>query len=114
MRRLNIRRNAGYSLLLLLAGLGCGPAAVAQFQSSGPGRFIDLVEVTDHDDQADIVVMFTCALRYLTHQPASEGKELRIQLKPQGECGLAPGAPVIGELPPLSGGANIISAGCPC
>ncbi len=109
MRRLNIRRKAAYSLLLL-AGLGCGPAAVAQIQGSGPGRFIDLVEVTDHDDQADIVVMFTCALRYLTHQPATEGKELRIQLKPQGECGLAPGAPVIGELPPLSGGANIISA----
>ena len=110
MRRLNIRRNAGYSLLLLLAGFGCGPAAIAQVLGSGPGRFVDLIEVTDHDDQADILVQFTCALRYLTHQPASEGKELRIQLQPQGECGLAPGTPVFGELPPLSGGANIISA----
>ncbi|MGB8693895.1 MAG: SPOR domain-containing protein [Steroidobacteraceae bacterium] len=95
---------------MLLAGLACGSAAFAQVLGSGPGRFVDLVELTDHDDQADIVVQFTCALRYLTHQPASEGKELRIQLQPQGECGLAPGTPVPGELPPLSGGANIIAA----
>ena len=110
MRRLSTRPTPACSLLLLLAGLTCGPGAIAQSLGSGPGRFVDLIELTDHDDQADIVVQFTCALRYLTHQPASEGKELRIQLQPQGECGLAPGTPVPGEFPPLSGGANIISA----
>jgi hypothetical protein len=110
MRRSSTRASFAYVALLLLAGLAFGPAAPAQTLGSGPGRFVDLVELTDHDDQADIVVQFTCALRYLTHQPASEGKELRVQLQPQGDCGLAPGTPVPGELPPTSGGANIIAA----
>jgi tetratricopeptide (TPR) repeat protein len=99
-----------YLYCALLVTLAAAPAAVAQILGSGPGRFVDLIELTDRDDQADIVVQFTCSLRYLTHQPASEGKELRIQLQPQGDCRLTPGAPVPGELPPMSGGANIVDA----
>jgi tetratricopeptide (TPR) repeat protein len=88
------------------------PAAPARAQvfGAGPGRFVDIVELSDHDDQADIVVMFTCSMRYLTHQPASEGTELRIQLLPQGDCLVQPGTQIAAELPPLSGGANIITA----
>jgi len=104
------RRPAGYVIALLVAALGGIGSAFAQGLGAGPGRFVDIVELTDHDDQADIVVQFTCSLRYLTHQPASEGKELRIQLQPLGDCGIAPGAPVAGELPALSGGGNIVTA----
>jgi len=93
--------------LLSAAALLAWPTRAAAQEA---GRFIDLVELSDHDDQADIVVQFTCSLRYLTHQPASEGKELRIQLQPQGDCRVAFGSQVAGELPPVSGGANIISA----
>jgi tetratricopeptide (TPR) repeat protein len=94
----------------LFTALGLGQVATAQILGAGPGRFVDIVELTDHDDQADIVVQFTCSLRYLTHQPAAEGKELRIQLQPQGDCALTPGTQIPGELPPLSGGAKIIDA----
>src|SRR5258707_5386208 len=94
----------------LLVALVAAASATAQPLTSGPGRFIDLVEVNDHDDQVDIVVQFTCSLRYLTHQPASEGKELRVQLQPQGDCGVAPGSLIEGELPPVSGGARILEA----
>ncbi len=94
----------------LLVALAAGASASAQPLTSGPGRFIDIVEVNDHDDQVDIVVQFTCSLRYLTHQPASEGKELRVQLQPQGDCGVAPGSLIEGELPPVAGGARILEA----
>ncbi len=94
----------------MVAALGFGPAALAQITGAGPGRFVDVIEVEDHDDQADIVVQFTCSLRYITHQPASEAKELRIQLQPLGDCQFVPGAQVMGELPPVSGGAHIVDA----
>jgi hypothetical protein len=98
---------------LAKAGLLCVAAllwAVPAAAQVGPGRFVDLVELNDHDDQADIIVQFTCSLRYLTHQPATEGKELRIQLQPQGDCRVMPGSPIAGELPPVSGGGNILDA----
>ena len=84
-------------------------SAQAQIGGGAPTRIVDLVELTDHDDQADIAVQFNCSVRYITHQPAAEGKELRIQLKPQGDCGMSLASQTIGELPPLSGGTNIIN-----
>src|SRR5258707_934422 len=87
MLRSSTKRTYGlarYGLALLVA-LATGASASAQSLTSGPGRFVDIVEVNDHEDQVDIVVQFTCSLRYLTHQPASEGKELRIQMLPQGD-----------------------------
>jgi tetratricopeptide (TPR) repeat protein len=99
-------RTGWIALTALLAG------ATAHAQLAGPvgGRFVDVVELEDHDDQADIVVQFNCSLRYVTHQPATEGKELRIQLLPQGDCGVTPGTQLQGELPPLSSGGHIIDA----
>jgi hypothetical protein len=102
------RRRLPWAVALAwLAALAWAAPAAAQL---GPGRFVDLVELDDHDDQADIIVQFTCSLRYLTHQPATEGKELRVQLQPQGDCRVAPGAQIVGELPPVSGGGNILDA----
>lgn len=97
-------------VLALMASLGFGTVARAQVTGAGPGRFVDVIEVADHDDQADVIVQFTCSLRYIMHQPAAESKELRIQLQPLGDCRLAPGAQILGELPPVSGGAHIVDA----
>src|SRR5258708_36062599 len=112
MLRSSTRRTYGLARFgaALLVPLGTSAIASAQSLTSGPGRFIDIVEVNDHEDQVDIVVQFTCSLRYLTHQPASEGKELRIQMLPQGACGVPPGSQIEAELPPLLGGAPIIDA----
>src|SRR5258708_11286812 len=112
MLRSSTRRTYGLARFgaALLVALGTSAIASAQSLTSGPGRFIDSVEVNDHEDQVDMVVQFPCSLRYLTHQPASEGKELRIQMLPQGDCGVSPGSQIEGELPPLSGGAHIIDA----
>ncbi|MGE3891602.1 MAG: SPOR domain-containing protein [Steroidobacteraceae bacterium] len=89
--------------------LALGTPVLAQILA-GVTRYVDIIELTDHDDQADIVVQFNCSLRYNTHIPASEGTELRIQLQPLADCGGGFGTQIAGELPPLSGGENIISA----
>ena len=94
--------------VMLIGSLAWG-TAWAQIGNNGPSRIVDLVELIDHDDQADIAVQFNCSVRYITHQPAAEGKELRIQMKPQGDCGVSLATQTVGELPPLSGGANIIN-----
>jgi len=96
--------------LLLIAAFAAGGAVRAQSVGVPQGRFVDLVEVEDHEDQADIVVQFNCSMRYITHLPASEGRELRIQMQPQGDCGVTPGTQIVGELPPLSGGEKLIEA----
>ncbi len=88
-------------LSILLAGAATGQV---------PTRLVDIVEVSDHEDQVDLTVQFNCSVRYITQLPASEGAEVRVQLQPLGDCGVLPGNPIASELPPLSGGANIVSS----
>jgi hypothetical protein len=108
MRRSSIRSIP----LSTLASLGTllASTAFAQIGASGPARFVDVVEVTDHEDQVDLTVQFNCSVRYITHLPASEGSEVRVQLQPLPDCGLSPGSQIAGELPPVSGGGGIVSA----
>jgi tetratricopeptide (TPR) repeat protein len=111
MRRSSTSTRLGIPLgLLTLLGALASGSVLAQSLGSGITRFVDIVELSDHDDQADIVVQFTCSLRYITHAPTSEGTELRVQLQPLPDCGVSPGSQIAGELPPTSGGASIISA----
>ena len=103
----------GFRLLLglLLPLFAAVPGRVlAQVGPPGATRFVDIIELTDHDDQADIVVQFNCSMRYVTHTPASEGTELRVQMQPLPDCGVGPGTPIAGELPPVMGGEKIIAA----
>ncbi len=94
-----------------MAFLAVMAAGVAHGQfGAAPGRLVDIVEVTDHDEQVDITVQFNCSVRYVTHIPASEGAEIRVQLQPFPDCGIAPGVPVPGEIPPISGGGGIVTA----
>jgi tetratricopeptide (TPR) repeat protein len=83
-------------LAILLSG-----RALAQI-SPQPTRLVDLVEVSVHEDQIDLAVQFNCSMRYVTHLPASEGSELRVQLLPTGDCGLSPFAQIVPEVPPVS------------
>jgi len=75
-----------------------------------PGRLVDIVEVTDHDDQVDISVQFNCSVRYVTHLPASEGSEIRVQLQPLPDCGIPLGRPVASEIPPISGAGGLVTS----
>src|SRR5690242_9168552 len=106
MRHSSVRRGG----VCALAALGVMVSAAQGQIGRGPARFVDVVEVTDHDDQVDITVQFNCSMRYIAHLPASEGTEVRVQLQPLPDCGVAPGSQIPGELPPLSGGNGIVSA----
>jgi tetratricopeptide (TPR) repeat protein len=83
-------------LAVLLSG-----RALAQI-SPQPTRLVDLMEVSAHEEQIDLAVQFNCSMRYVTHIPASEGSELRVQLLPLGDCGLSPLAQIVPEVPPVS------------
>ena len=97
-------------LVAALLSVSTTGLAFGQIGIGGPGRFVDIVEVTDHDEQVDINVQFNCSVRYVTHLPASEGAEVRVQLQPLADCRVAPGVPVASEIPPLSGGGSIVVA----
>jgi tetratricopeptide (TPR) repeat protein len=93
--------------LAILAQLLSG-AARAQVSTGTPDRLVDLVEVTAHEEQIDLAVQFNCSMRYVTHLPASEGSEVRIQLLPMGDCGTNPFSQVVPEVPPVSDATGIL------
>jgi hypothetical protein len=109
MRRSNTRSRIGLQAIASLSAL-LTSVAFGQLGAAGPARFVDVVEVTDHDDQVDLTIQFNCSIRYVTHLPASEGTEVRVQLQPLPDCGVFPGSQIASELPPISGGAGIVSA----
>src|SRR5690349_6799175 len=106
MQRSVIRRS-----LLALAILAMLPPELALAQIGGqPNRLVDIVEVNARDEQVDLAVQFNCSMRYVTHLPASEGSELRVQLRPLGDCGLSPLAQIAPEVPPVSDEAAVLNS----
>ncbi|HYL00654.1 MAG TPA: SPOR domain-containing protein [Steroidobacteraceae bacterium] len=95
-------------LLLLGAGLLAGAPAPAQVSARGPNRLVSVIDVSEHEDQVDLTMVFNCSMRFVSSLPASEGKEVRIQLGPLPDCGLSPLALVATETPPVLGGAGIV------
>jgi tetratricopeptide (TPR) repeat protein len=109
MRRSNTDSWLYRIVLIPLAALGAG-GAFAQFPISGPARLVNVIEVNDHEDQVDLTVVFNCSMRFVTSLPASEGKLVHIQLAPMPDCGVSPLSQLLAETPPVSGGANIVTA----
>lgn len=109
MRRSDAWRRLATLAIVSWSGLA-GGQAVAQVPVLPPTRLIDVVEVDDHDSQVDITVTFNCAMRYVTHFPATHGRRLTIELQPLADCGLGPVARSLSEIPPLSGATRVVSA----
>ena len=63
---------AAASVTLLATGL-----AHAQIGTAGPGRLVDIVEVTDHDEQVDVTVQF---VRLESVAPPEGATEIGIEL----------------------------------
>ena len=86
------------------------PAQVIQ----SPSRLIDVIDLDEHENQVDITLQFNCSLHYAGHAPAREGSELRLQMRPDRDCGpmssslAASDAPT--EIPPISGPRGIVTA----
>src|SRR5437660_264977 len=109
MPRLSIKRWLCRLALACLAALGAA-GAFAQTPLAGVRRLVDVIEVNDHEDQVDLTMVFNCSMRYVTSLPASEGKEVHIQLAPLADCGVSPMSQIASETPPVSGGSSIVTA----
>jgi hypothetical protein len=77
---------------------------------SAPVRLVDVIEVSEQGDQVNVTMVFNCSMRLVTNMPANEGREVHIQLVPLADCRVNPFSQIPSEIPPLSGGAGIVSA----
>ena len=109
MRRSGVDGRRRGWLLGPLAALAAGVAG-AQMPGSAPVRLVDVIEVSERGDQVDVMLVFNCSMRFLTNMPANEGREVHIQLVPLADCRVNPFNQIPSEIPPLSGGAGIVSA----
>jgi len=108
MRRSSAERRLRWLVIGPLAALAAG-GAFAQISTSGPVRLVDVIQVDDHDNQADVTMVFSCSMRFVTNIPANEGREVRIQFMPLADCRVNPFNQIPSEIPPLSGGTNIVT-----
>lgn len=76
-----------YLLPALLAILGWIDPAAAQTA----GRLVEEVGVSEQGDYVAVTLLFGCALRYVSHTPASSGDTVRVRLAPQADCGAVSG-----------------------
>jgi hypothetical protein len=74
--------HVGTRCLWLSAGLLALSAALAQ----PGGRLIDAADLTEADTHVDVVIQFSCPVRYLSHLPASQGEAVDVRLALTPEC----------------------------
>jgi tetratricopeptide (TPR) repeat protein len=86
-----------------------GPSALAQITPASQGRFVQVIQAAEHDEQVDLTIVFNCSMRFVNNVPASEGAEVHIQLVPLSDCGVSPFSQLATEIPPLSGTSGILS-----
>jgi tetratricopeptide (TPR) repeat protein len=91
---------------LLIAEMASGFAAVAAIAPiSGP--LVQLIEVDTREDHSNILVQFSCSVRYINNVPVSHGTSTRITLRLGPDCGS-----LLGNLPPEFpniGGGNLVT-----
>ncbi|HWX68063.1 MAG TPA: SPOR domain-containing protein [Steroidobacteraceae bacterium] len=109
MRRSSVERRLGWLVMGPLAALAAS-AAFAQISATAPSRLVDVIQVDDHDNQADVNMVFGCSMRFVTNVPANEGREVNIQLMPLADCRVSPFGQAASEIPPFSGGTDIVTA----
>jgi len=96
-------------LAVCALGALAGPSALAQITPSSQGRFVQVIQAAQHDQQVDLTVVFNCSMRFVNSVPASEGAEVHIQLVPLADCGVSPFGQITTEIPPFSGASGILS-----
>ncbi len=109
MRRSGVDARRGRWLLGTLATIAASVAG-AQMAGNAPMRLVEVIEVSEQREQVDVTMVFNCSMRFVTSMPANEGREVHIQLAPLADCRVNPFNQIPSEIPPLSGGAEVVSA----
>ncbi len=77
-----------------------------------PLRLMNVIEVSERDDQVDLAILFNCSMRFVSAIPVSEGQR-KCTYPARTACRLrrdAAHADLAGAAPPISGGAGIVTA----
>jgi len=72
------------------------------------GPIVQLIDVQEREDHADISIEFACSARYVTNTPVSHGSKTTITLKLGPDCGTQNGL-IPPELPLVGGGGNLVT-----
>jgi hypothetical protein len=91
---------------------GMAAAAVIAVPQMGP--LVQVIDVSERDDHADISVQFACSARYISNTPISRGTSTTITLRLGPDCGnllnvLPPELPLVGGGGELVTGARVDS-----
>jgi len=101
------------ALLIGLAGL-CGEASAVPGAMLPMGPIVQLIDVQELGDHADISIQFSCSVRYVANTPVSRGTGTTITLRLGPDCGtqfssLPPELPLVGGGGQLVTGARVDS-----
>jgi methionine salvage enolase-phosphatase E1 len=83
-------------------------AAPAIGQTLILGPIVQLIDVQEREDHADISIEFACSTRYVTNIPVSHGSSTTITLKLGPDCGMQNGL-IPPELPLVGGGGQLVT-----
>jgi len=89
-----------------LAATASAAPAIGQGLLMGP--IVQLIDVQEREDHADISIEFSCSARYVTNTPVSHGSSTTITLKLGPDCGMQNGL-IPPELPLVGGGGNLVT-----
>jgi hypothetical protein len=101
-------------IMTVLIGVAAGgfaataSAAPAIGQGLLFGPIVQLIDVQEREDHADISIEFSCSARYVTNTPVSRGSSTTITLKLGPDCGMQNGL-IPPELPLVGGGGNLVT-----
>lgn len=72
------------------------------------GPIVQLIDVQEREDHADISIEFACSARYVTNTPVSHGSHTTITLRLGPDCGSQNGL-ISPELPLVGGGGQLVT-----
>jgi tetratricopeptide (TPR) repeat protein len=102
----------GHCLIAAALALWGGPATAALPMLGGP--LVQLIDADTREEHTNVLVQFSCSVRYINNTPASHGTSTRITLRLGPDCGallsnLPPEFPQIGGAADLLTGARVES-----
>ncbi|HEY0748993.1 MAG TPA: SPOR domain-containing protein [Steroidobacteraceae bacterium] len=98
------------ALACILAPAAAAPAAPAAARGllMPGGPLVQLIDADTRDDHTNILVQFSCTVRFLSNTPVSHGKSTRITLRLGPDCG-SPLSTVPAEFPQIGGGGELVT-----